>query len=420
MSMSATPRGERIHIAILGRTNAGKSSVINALTEQEISVVSPVRGTTTDPVYKAMELLPLGPIVLIDTAGLDDEGMLGELRKEKTRELIRRADLALLVIDAVEGADPFYAELLDQLRTRHIPAVVVLNKTDAVENAGEIQAEVEATLGVEAVRFSAVARTGIAELKRAIISALPQDDERFRIIGDLVSPGDLVVLVVPIDSAAPKGRLILPQQQTVRDCLDSNAIAVVTQETELSETLRKLGGGAKPKLVVTDSQAFATVAADTPPDIPLTSFSILFARHKGELGELVSGARAIEKLRDGDRVLIAEACTHHRQADDIGTIKIPRWLRQATGKELHLEHATGSSYPEELHRYALIIHCGACMLNRRGMLDRIAEAKAAGVPIVNYGVLIAYMHGVFPRAIELFPDAMQAWAASASALPPVH
>lgn len=411
MSLNSTPRGERIHITVFGRSNVGKSSVVNAITGQEISVVSPIRGTTTDPVYKAMEMLPIGPVVLIDTAGLDDEGMLGELRKQKTRELIDHTDLALLVIDATVGVDLFYEELLAELCERKIPVVGVLNKSDAQEDAVTAQAEAEARLGLDFIPFSATQRTGIKELKQAIIDALPQEDDRFRIVGDLISPGDVVVLVVPIDSAAPKGRLILPQQQTLRDVLDSSAIAVVTQEDQLQDALNRLG--AKPHLVITDSQAFCKVAADTPRDVPLTSFSILFARHKGDLNELVRGARAIERLQDGDRVLIAEACTHHRQSDDIGTVKIPHWLREATGKQLQLEHVSGYSFPPDLDRYALVIHCGACMLNRRAMLHRIAETQAAGVPIVNYGVLIAYMHGVFPRAIELFPSAMKAWGESA-------
>ncbi|MBM6998289.1 [FeFe] hydrogenase H-cluster maturation GTPase HydF [Paenibacillus sp. DXFW5] len=414
MSLNATPRGERTHIAVFGRTNVGKSSVVNALTGQEIAVVSPVRGTTTDPVYKAMELLPLGPVVLIDTAGLDDEGTLGELRKQKTRELIHRTDLALLVIDAMTGPDDFYRELLAELRQRNIPVVGVLNKVDALldADAGAALVDTKAQLGLpECVAFSALDGRGIPELKRAIVAALPHEEERFRLVGGLVAPGDLVVLVVPIDKAAPKGRLILPQQQTIRDLLESDAIAVVTKEHELRATLERLG--TRPRLVVTDSQVFLKVAADTPRDVPLTSFSILFARHKGDLNELVRGARAIDRLKDGDRVLIAEACTHHQQSDDIGTVKIPRWLRQATGKQLHIEHVSGYSYPPDLARYAMIVHCGACMLNRRAMLHRLGEAQAAGVPIVNYGLLIAYLHGVFPRAIELFPSAMMAWEEAA-------
>ncbi|MEF2968734.1 [FeFe] hydrogenase H-cluster maturation GTPase HydF [Paenibacillus sp. M1] len=411
MNPNATPRGERIHIAIFGRSNVGKSSVINVLTGQEIAVVSPVKGTTTDPVYKAMELLPLGPVVLIDTAGLDDEGMLGELRKQKTREIVSRTDLALLVADAATGADDFFLELLAELRAKGIPVIAVINKSDTVPNTGEIAAGMGEKLGVKCVAFSAMEGSGVNDLKQAIIAALPHDEERFRIVGDLISPGDFVVLVVPIDKAAPKGRLILPQQQTIRDILESDAIAIVTKEHELKATLDRLGR--KPRLVITDSQVFLKVAADTPKEVPLTSFSILFARHKGDLNELVKGARAIENLQDGDSVLIAEACTHHQQSDDIGTVKIPRWLRQVTGKQLHIDHASGYSYPPDLNSYALVVHCGACMLNRRAMQHRIGETLGAGVPIVNYGVLIAYVHGIFPRAIELFPSAVMAWEESA-------
>lgn len=407
MSLSATPRGERIHIAIVGRSNVGKSSIINALTGQDVAVVSAVRGTTTDPVFKPMELLPLGPIVLIDTAGLDDEGDLGELRMQKTRELLNRTELALLVVDACVGADDFDIRLLADLKDKHIPVVGILNKVDAAMDLEDVHIQVESQLGIRFIPFSATMRQGVADLKQAMIAAVPQQEDKLRIVSDLIAPGDCVVLVVPIDSAAPKGRLILPQQQTIRDILERDAIAIVAKEHELPATLNRLQG--TPQLVITDSQAFLKVAADTPPEIPLTSFSILFARYKGNLHELVRGARTIEQLNDGDSILIAEACTHHQQSDDIGTVKIPQWLRQKTGKQLHFDWVSGHRYPPELSCYSLIIHCGACMLNRPAMLHRIDRAREAGIPIVNYGVLIAYIHGVFPRAISMFPDALQAW-----------
>ncbi|MDT3426354.1 [FeFe] hydrogenase H-cluster maturation GTPase HydF [Paenibacillus forsythiae] len=414
MSLNDTPRGERWHIAVFGRRNAGKSSVINALGGQETSIVSPVSGTTTDPVYQPMELLPVGPVVLIDTAGLDDFGDLGQLRIHKTLRILNKADLALLVVDAACGAGEFEQELLRTIAAREIPVIVILNKMDLLAAAQGDQegtrseaARVEALLGRKPIPVSAAAGHGINELKTAIATALPRGEDRFRIVGDLLSPGDLAVLVVPIDKAAPKGRLILPQQQTIRDIMECDAVAVVTKEQELGHTLASLRR--KPKLVITDSQAFLKAQADTPKDVPLTSFSILFARYKGDLPRLVRGVRAISGLRDGDRVLIAEACTHHRQSDDIATVKIPRWLREKTGRRLQIEHASGSEFPPGLEQYSLIIHCGACILNRRAMLHRMEEAANAGVPIVNYGVFIAYVQGIFPRAIEMFPSAMLAW-----------
>ncbi|MFK4302416.1 MULTISPECIES: [FeFe] hydrogenase H-cluster maturation GTPase HydF [unclassified Paenibacillus] len=407
MGMNDTPRSNRPHITLLGRRNAGKSSILNTLTGQPAAVVSPVGGTTTDPVFKPMELLPVGPIVLVDTAGLDDEGEIGALRRNKTLEILNSTDLALLIIDATTGVSAFEHGLLEKLRAKKIPVIGVLNKTDILAETEKITATLGAELDLSLIPFSASKQWGDAEVKKAIMDALPQNEDRFRIVGDLLSPGDFVVLVVPIDKAAPKGRLILPQQQTIRDTLESDAIAVVTKEHELRLTLERLGR--KPRLVITDSQAFMKVAADTPKDVPLTSFSILFARHKGDLDELVRGARAIDRLKDGDRVLIAEACTHQCQSDDIGRVKIPRWLRQTIGKRLIIEHASGSSFPDDLSEYALVIHCGACMLNRRTMLHRMAETEAAGVPIVNYGIFIAFVQGVFPRAIECFPSAMLAW-----------
>ncbi|MDF2922032.1 MAG: small GTP-binding protein [Paenibacillaceae bacterium] len=407
MSLNATPRANRVHIALFGKRNAGKSSLINAITKQETAVVSPVKGTTTDPVYKAMELLPLGPVVFIDTAGLDDEGELGELRKRKTLEVLEKTDLALLVIDAAEGISDFEISMAAYLKQKKIPAIGVLNKIDLDVPADSLLKESEDKLELKTLAVSAAAGKGISELRKAMGDAVPDDDDKFKIVGDLIQPGDFVVLVTPIDKAAPKGRLILPQQQTIRDILESDAIAVVTKEYELKETLERLG--TKPKLVITDSQAFLKVAADTPKDVPLTSFSILFARHKGDLTELVKGAKAVESLKDGDKVLIAEACTHHQQSDDIGRVKIPRWLRQTTGKEIQFEFANGYSFPPNITDYSLIVHCGSCMLNRRSMLHRIAQAVDANVPIVNYGVLIAYVQGIFPRAIDMFPLARLMW-----------
>ncbi|MHA6531121.1 [FeFe] hydrogenase H-cluster maturation GTPase HydF [Paenibacillus sp. BAC0078] len=418
MNMNDTPRSSRLHIAIFGRSNAGKSSLINAITKQDAAVVSSVKGTTTDPVYKAMELLPLGPVVFIDTAGLDEAGELGELRKQKTFEVLNKSDMALIVVDAACGVVSFDRQIAETVRSKGIPAIVVLNKIDLLGDEKSSHAEdlaalvnkTEQELGCKVIPVSAVERQGISGLMKALIAAVPDQDDKFRIIGDLVSPGDVVVLVVPIDKAAPKGRLILPQQQTIRDLLESDAIAVVTKEFELKETLESLGK--KPRLVVTDSQVFLKVAGDTPKDIPLTSFSILFARHKGNLEEMVRGARAIDRLQDGDRVLIAEACTHHQQPDDIGKVKIPRWIRQATGKQLQFDFANGMKFPDNVKDYSLIVHCGGCMMNRRQMLWRVEQALEAGVPIVNYGVAIAYIQGILERAISPFPLARMAWEES--------
>ncbi|MDR2850014.1 MAG: [FeFe] hydrogenase H-cluster maturation GTPase HydF [Verrucomicrobiota bacterium] len=400
MSLNETPTGERIHIALFGRRNVGKSSLVNALTGQQVAIVSEVKGTTTDPVYKAMELLPLGPVMLIDTPGLDDEGALGELRVQRTRDVLNTTDIALLVLEAGAGLGPCEQDILALVRAKNIPLLAVLTKADLAPPSADALAQAAAATQAPAFAVSSATREGVEALKAALATTLPEEPDKLRLVGDLLKPADLVVLVTPIDKAAPKGRLILPQQQTIRDILEADAIAVVTKEFELRETLAALGR--PPRLVVTDSQVFAKVSADTPRDVPLTSFSILFARYKGDLAELVRGARAVEALKDGDRVIIAEGCTHHRQSDDIGTVKLPRWLRQHTGKRLVFEHTSGMTYPRELAQAALVVHCGGCMLNRREMRDRIRRARAAGVPIVNYGVLIAYLQGILERCLEPF------------------
>ncbi len=407
MSLNQTPTANRIHIAFFGQTNAGKSSLINAVTSQDIALVSEVSGTTTDPVYKAMELLPLGPVMMIDTAGLNDTGLLGDLRKKKTLEVLTKTDIAIVVIDSKAQDHHFEKELIASMADRKIQVIGVLNKIDQSPMTKDTQNRLSSLLGLPLLTVSAHTGEGIRELKEALGKAVPTEEDKFKIVGDLIRPGDLVVLVTPIDKAAPKGRLILPQQQTIRDILESDAIAVVCKEHELRETLSKLG--TKPKMVITDSQAFLKVAADTPKDILMTSFSILFARHKGDLMQLVKGARAIESLKNGDRVLVSEGCTHHRQSDDIGTVKIPRWLRQITGKDLNFDYVSGVSFTESAKDYALVIHCGACMLNKKAMTHRLETVQDFGVPIVNYGVMIAYVHGILDRALEPFPLAKLAW-----------
>lgn len=404
--MSATaPRGLRLHIGFFGRRNVGKSSLLNAVTRQEVSIVSATPGTTTDPVEKPMELAPLGPVLFVDTAGVDDEGALGELRIEKTRRALDRADLAVLVAEA--GAwGPFEEGLLEELKRRGTPAVAVFNKADlaAVPPA---EREALAGRGVPVVETAATVGRGIAELRRAILLAAPAEAlEARRVVGDLVSEGDLVVLVVPVDKEAPKGRLILPQVQTIRDLLDADAYCLVVKERELPLALARLNG--PPRLVVTDSQAFLKAAADTPPGTPLTSFSILFARFQGDLPTLAAGAFGVEGLKGGDRVLVAEGCTHHPAGEDIGRVKIPRWLRQYTGLALEFEHVSGRDFPEDLGRYALVVHCGNCIGNRREMLSRILRCREAGVPVTNYGLVIAYSLGIFERALEPFPAALEA------------
>ena len=393
MSLNNTPSGDRIHIGFFGRRNAVKSSVVNAVTGQDLAVVSDVKGTTTDPVSKAMELLPLGPVMIIDTPGFDDEGHLGQLRVKKTRQVLNKTDIAILVVDASEGKKDCDHQLIDLFRAKEIPYVVVYNKKDLLETIPE---DTENEIYVSALKGEK-----IFELKERM-ARLQQTQEEHCIIRDKLNPGDFAVLVVPIDKAAPKGRLILPQQQTIRDILEANAVSIVVKETELPQTLASLGK--KPAMVITDSQVFHTVSAMVPEDIPLTSFSILMARYKGLFGDALRGAAAVEKLKDGDKVLIAEGCTHHRQCDDIGTVKIPNWLRKYTGKDVSIESCSGMEFPEDLSPYAMVIHCGGCMLNEREVRYRTKCAVDQGVPITNYGLLIAYMNGILRRSTSLFPE----------------
>lgn len=390
MTMNATPSGNRTHIGIFGRRNAGKSSLINALTGQKLAIVSDIKGTTTDPVSKAMELLPLGPVVLTDTPGLDDEGELGAKRVEKALQALRKSDIALLVTDAAEGLDASDRALLERVRAMQLPYLVVYNKCDRADCPVE-DAQHSACV-------SALTGRGIHELKERIAHLTHEGGEK-RLLADLLSPGDAVVLVVPVDEAAPKGRLILPQQQALRDVLDAHAIAVVCQDTELRRTLDGLGR--KPRMVVTDSQAFASVSRDTPRDIPLTSFSILMARYKGYLDSALRAMPAVESLQDGDTVLIAEGCTHHRQCNDIGTVKIPRWLRAHSGKDIAIKTCSGAEFPDDLSEFRLVIHCGGCMLNEREVLYRMHKAERQSVPFINYGLLIAHMQGILERATEV-------------------
>lgn len=442
MSMNNTPASERVHIGIFGCRNAGKSSVINAMTGQNLAIVSDVKGTTTDPVLKAMELLPLGPVVMIDTPGLDDEGALGALRVQKAYQILNKTDIAVLVMDAFLGMTAADRAILEKIKSKEIPFLLVFNKCDllaspdgsvgsvtiadgfgepdgsggsapAAYDSGEpaemlakaeqLRREVVSKCDVpsDSVFFvSAAKHENIYELKEKIASLAPSDDNGRRIVADLINPGDFVVLVVPVDKAAPKGRLILPQQQTIRDILDSGATAIVTRDSELEDTLNKLG--TKPSLVITDSQAFAKVDKLTPADIPLTSFSILFARYKGNLDTVVHGASALASLEDGDRVLICEGCTHHRQCEDIGTVKLPKWILEYTGKQIDFAFTSGTEFPVDLTPYKLIVHCGGCTLNEREMKFRLKCAEDAGVPITNYGTAIACMKGILGRSIAIF------------------
>lgn len=392
--MNSTPSGERLHIGFFGCRNAGKSSVVNAVTGQDIAVVSDVAGTTTDPVQKAMELLPLGPVLIIDTPGIDDEGGLGEMRVARTKRVLNKTDLAVLVVDSAKGMNQSDRELVKLFEDKGLPYVIAFNKADISGKSG--------LEGEHGIYVSAVTGENIYQLKELIGKSAKLPAEEKHIAGDLVSPGDFVVLVVPIDSAAPKGRLILPQQQTIRDLLEVGAMPVVCRESELERTLSDIGK--KPAMVITDSQAFGFVSKIVPEDITLTSFSILMARYKGFLDGAVKGAAAIGTLKDGDRVLISEGCTHHRQCGDIGTEKLPRWLKQRTGAELKLEFTSGTGFAEDLSPYKIVIHCGGCMLNEREMTYRMKCAVDAGVPMTNYGTAIAYMNGILKRSLAPFPD----------------
>lgn len=407
MSINETPSGERLHIGIFGRRNAGKSSLINAITGQDLAIVSDVKGTTTDPVKKAMELLPLGPVVLIDTPGLDDEGLLGQKRMEKALQALRQTDIVILTIPADAALDALEKTLLQEAKKRGLPFFVVLNKTDLLADKKQIEEkekEIAQALSIPLdviVAVSADKNEGIHVLKEKLANGIPKEQER-PLIHDLLSPGDLVVLVVPIDSAAPKGRLILPQQQVIRDSLEVGAVPVVTRDSELAQALSSLGK--KPRLIVTDSQVFGAVAKIVPKDIPLTSFSILMARYKGDLEVQIAGAKAIETLQDGDTVLISEGCTHHRQCDDIGTVKMPRWIKEYTGKDLQFAFTSGGEFPKDLSPYAMVVHCGGCTLPLQEMRYRISYGAKQEVAITNYGVMIAYIHGILPRVTEIFVD----------------
>lgn len=394
MSLNSTPSANRVHIGFFGCRNAGKSSLVNAVTGQELAVVSDVKGTTTDPVSKAMELLPIGPVVIIDTPGYDDEGALGEKRVRKTKQTLNKTDIAVLVVDGTRGMNKYDFELLSIIKEKNIPYIIVYNKSDAGEAVSVIDGE-------NCIAVSAEKNENIYELKERIGKLMPSDDGKTLVDG-IMSAGDTAVLVIPIDEAAPKGRLILPQQQVIRDILDIGGCAVVTKETELAETLDRLKD--KPKVVITDSQAFAMVSKIVPEDVPLTSFSILMARYKGFLETAYRGVHAIDELSDGDTVLIAEGCTHHRQCGDIGTVKIPRWLAAHTGKKIEIKTCSGTEFPEDLTPYAAVIHCGGCMLSEREVQYRMKCALDFGVPFTNYGIFIAYVTGILERSVKMIPE----------------
>ena len=396
MGMNDTPAANRLHIGIFGRRNAGKSSVINAITGQDLAIVSEQKGTTTDPVYKTMELLPLGPVMIIDTPGLDDESSLGALRVRKAYQVLNKTDLALLVVDATIGMTAEDEAILERIRAKKIPCVVAWNKMDLAPDA--VLPSADNVIGI-----SSLEKQNIQELKELLARQIPDDENQSRrVIADLLSPEDLVVLVTPVDKAAPKGRLILPVQQTIRDILDARASALVVQDTGLENLLARIG--CRPRMVVTDSQAFEKVAAVAPKEIPLTSFSILFARYKGDLELTVRGARTLEDLHDADRILIAEGCTHHRQCNDIGTVKLPNWINQFCKRKIEYQYSSGTEFPDDLTPYRLIIHCGGCMLNEREMKYRQQCAQDQGIPITNYGISIAFMHGILKRSLQPFPE----------------
>jgi [FeFe] hydrogenase H-cluster maturation GTPase HydF len=399
MGLNDSPSASRIHIGFFGRRNAGKSSLLNALTGQEIAIVSETKGTTTDPVYKAMELLPLGPVVIIDTPGIDDTGELGELRVRRAKRILNKTDAAILVVDAETGKGEPDEELIRLFRAKAIPFIVAYNKADLFPAAEAVRTGEQA--GEVSIAVSAKTGDHVDDLKERIALLARSEEPMLRIVADLIGGGDFVVLVTPIDKAAPKGRLILPQQQTIRDILEADAAAIVVKEFELRETLEHLGK--KPALVITDSQVFAKVSADTPKDIPLTSFSILFARYKGFLSQAVRGVAALDRLQDGDRVLISEGCTHHRQCDDIGRVKLPRWIKNYTARQLEFAFISGGEFPEDLSPYRLVVHCGGCMLNEREMRYRQGCAEDQGIPITNYGILIAHTQGILKRSISMFP-----------------
>lgn len=425
MGMNQAPASERIHISFFGKRNAGKSSVINAVTGQELAIVSDIKGTTTDPVYKTMELLPLGPVMVIDTPGIDDEGKLGALRVRKSFQILNKTDIAVLVVDIITGKTQWEEELILRFQEKNIPWILVYNKTDLIseteassatssnknnsdafvvsdQNTSPVSSESGNT---NEICVSAKTGKGIHELKETLASLKPEETHKYPLIADLISPEDLVLLVVPIDKAAPKGRLILPQQQTIRSVLEKGALSLVVRDTELKSTLENFRKhGITPRLVITDSQVFSKVSKETPDTIPLTSFSILFARYKGDLATMVQGAAALDNIQNNDKILIAEGCTHHRQCDDIGTVKIPNWIRSYTKKEPEFVFTSGTEFPDDVTDYKLVVHCGGCMLNEREMKYRIACCQDQNVPVTNYGILIARVTGILKRSLEPFPD----------------